>query len=402
MANRDVDGGSTGISSDTKGKIRKLLDPTEGAEGEWWDPSRLTNLAIMGLILLSIVAIMLETVDSLAVAYQSIFRSFEVFCVVVFTVEYLLRLWSFSPAESNEYDRRLDYATSSYMVIDLLAILPFYFGGVFDLRFLRVVRLFRVFRVLKIARYSESLQTMGAVAQKKKPDLVIAITVTAILMILSSSALYFAEHSAQPDDFSSIPATLWWSVLTLSTVGYGDVVPVTPMGQFFAGITSLLGIGLFGLPASILAAGFIEEATKSAGEDAAETNAETGSEYDFGEWIVDEIDVELGGDVAQRAAEVAADEDQLRLVAVADTGGAKIQSGLVDRSYHLDSAGDRTSTVSLDRDDDHADQVVVRSEFVDHSLAEPVRLSITSGLSEDAARSLVDEIETTLAERDIS
>ncbi|OIB57828.1 potassium channel protein [Natrialba sp. SSL1] len=229
----------------------------------------------MALIMLSVIAIILETVDPIEQQYGSVFRGFELISVTIFTIEYSLRLWSITSHEGYSGIRgRLRYARNPYMVIDFLAIIPFFLGGIVDLRFLRVIRLFRVFRVFKLARYSTSIQTMGHVLRKKKPDLVISVVVTAILLVLASSGIYYVEHEAQPDAFSSIPAAFWWAVVTMTTVGYGDVTPVTQAGQLLGGIVAFLGIGLFALPASILASGFIEEATEADND---------GDEFEFDE-----------------------------------------------------------------------------------------------------------------------
>ena len=246
-----------------KSKTYRLLDPDAGGP-----LGRYVDLAIMGLILLSVVAVVVETVDPVADRYGTALWYFEVFCVGVFTVEYAVRIWSITASERyrDPVTGRFRYAMTPYLVIDLLAILPFYLGGAVDLRFLRVLRLFRIFRVLKIARYSDSLRAMGAVLERKKPELLISIVVTSMLLVLVSSAMYYVERSAQPDAFSSIPATLWWGFVTLTTVGYGDIYPVTPLGQLLAGVSAFLGIGLFALPASILASGFIETATDDADE----------------------------------------------------------------------------------------------------------------------------------------
>lgn len=155
------------------------------------------------------------------------------------------------------------FASRFLLIIDLLAILPFYLAAVglgADLRFLRALRLIRLLRLLKLARYSESLAALSVVLRNKKPDLVIAVFANLILLTVASSAMYFAETAAQSETFTSIPQALWWGVVTLTTVGYGDVVSVTTLGRFLAGVTAVLGIGLFALPASILASGFIEVA----------------------------------------------------------------------------------------------------------------------------------------------
>lgn len=216
----------------------------------------------MGLIALSVTAVTLETVAPLSERYRNLFLGFEIFSVGVFTIEYGLRLWSITTVKkySDPIFGRLRFATTAYMIIDLLAILPFFAGALlFDLRFLRALRLFRFGRVLKFSRYSSSLRTMGLVMNRKKPELIITFSATTILLFVSGSLMYFVEHQAQPEKFSNIPETLWWAVITLTTVGYGDVYPVTPLGKLLTGIIALLGIGLFALPASILASGFLEE-----------------------------------------------------------------------------------------------------------------------------------------------
>lgn len=225
---------------------------------------RVVDWTIMLLIVLNVLAVVVGTVDWVYERYATLLRRFEVVSVVVFTVEYLGRVWS-STADSN-YDHplwgRLRYASRPMLVIDLLAIAPFYMGAfLLDLRFLRVLRLFRFFRLLKLARYSEAMRSFSHVLRDKREDLVITFSSTLLLLVFSSSVMYYAEHQAQPEAFSSIPAALWWGVVTLTTVGYGDVYPVTPLGKLLGAVIALLGVGLVALPASILASGFIEEAS---------------------------------------------------------------------------------------------------------------------------------------------
>ena len=148
-------------------------------------------------------------------------------------------------------------------LVDLIAILPFFLSFfAFDLRFLRTIRLFRLFRVLKFVRYSESLKLFGKVIRRKKEELVVTATIMFVLVILTSSFIYLAEHEAQPDKFTDIPTSMWWAIVTLTTVGYGDVFPVTPMGKVFAAFIAILGIGMFALPTGILGASFVEEMEK--------------------------------------------------------------------------------------------------------------------------------------------
>lgn len=256
--------------AELKRRTFELLDADRGGT-----VGQAIDLSIMSLILLSVLSIIAGTVDWIANEYGALFGYFELVSVTVFTIEYVLRLWSITSHKGYSGVRgRVEYATTPYMIIDALAILPFFMGGIVDLRFLRVIRLMRVFRVFKLARYSHSIQTMGCVLKRKKPDLVISVVMTSILLVLASSGIYYVEHNAQPEVFSSIPAAFWWGVVTMTTVGYGDVTPVTQTGRLLGGFVAFLGIGLFALPASILASGFIEEATDDGDESSEEAELE--------------------------------------------------------------------------------------------------------------------------------
>lgn len=180
----------------------------------------------------------------------------------MFTVEYILRAWSstFSESYRSPVTGRLRYMLTPLAVIDLLAIVPFYlpFLGV-DLRSFRALRLFRIVRIFKLGRYSTAMQLTGRVIASRGPELITTLSILLVLMLLSASLMYYAEHDAQPDAFSSIPAAMWWAIATLSTVGYGDVYPLTPVGKLLASVIALLGIGMFALPTGILGAAFVEE-----------------------------------------------------------------------------------------------------------------------------------------------
>ena len=227
--------------------------------------SRLVDGLILSLILLNVAAIILETVDPLHDRYALWFDSFEILSVVAFTVEYLLRLWSCTvhPKYASPLSGRWRFARSPMAVIDLLAFLPFYLtlGGM-DLRFLRLLRIFRIFRVAKLFRYLEALQTFGRVIRAKREELVVTLMILLILLVFSSTLVYYAEHEMQPEVFSSIPAAMWWGIATLTTVGYGDVYPVTPLGRLLAAFITVLGIGMFALPTGIIGSGFVEELQK--------------------------------------------------------------------------------------------------------------------------------------------
>jgi voltage-gated potassium channel len=154
---------------------------------------------------------------------------------------------------------RVRFAMRPMSIIDLLAFLPFYlpFLGV-DLRSLRVLRLLRVLRIVKIGRYYSSLGLIACVVRSKMEELVLSSALMGLLLVVSSSVLYYCENAAQPESFSSIPATMWWAVSTLTTVGYGDMCPITPLGKFCASIIAILGVAMFALPTGILGAGFVE------------------------------------------------------------------------------------------------------------------------------------------------
>jgi voltage-gated potassium channel len=222
---------------------------------------RTFGLPLSALIITNVITVMLETVDDLPPAATAVFLAIELASVAIFTAEYVARLWSVGPGLTP----RVRFIFSFFALLDLLAILPFYVPAVLamDLRFLRAIRLVRLVRVLKLARYSQSLRLLGAVFRSKKSDLTITAFVVLILLVCASSALYIAEHEAQPESFSSIPAALWWGVVTLTTVGYGDIYPITLAGKVIGALVAFLGIGMFALPTGILASGFTREVERS-------------------------------------------------------------------------------------------------------------------------------------------
>jgi voltage-gated potassium channel len=228
---------------------------------------RYLNIGMMGLIALNVLAVILETEPSLYQPYQRFFDGFELFSVVVFTLEYLARLWTITlnPRFAHPVWGRLRFARQPLTLIDLLAILPFFLQIAFvglpfvDLRFIRAVRLFRFFRLGKMGHYSRSITRLVEVIRKKKEELVITLFAGLILLVVAASLMYYLEHDAQPEAFSSIPSALWWGVVTLTTVGYGDIYPTTVLGKILSALISFLGIGLFALPAGIIASGFAAE-----------------------------------------------------------------------------------------------------------------------------------------------
>ena len=217
---------------------------------------------MVALISLNVIAFAFETVYAISIPYKSYFNDFETISVAIFTVEYCLRLWSctFERQYRHPIWGRLKFMFQPLSAIDLLAILPYYLFVFFpNLVFVREIHLLRLARLLKIGRYSSSMRTLGKVIGSKRQDLLSATFTVFTLLMISASLVYFAEHASQPELFPNIPASMWWSVVTLTSVGYGDVYPITAMGKLLGGIISVLGLGLVALPTGILASGFAEE-----------------------------------------------------------------------------------------------------------------------------------------------
>jgi voltage-gated potassium channel len=224
------------------------------------------NVFLIALILLNVVAVVLQTVEPVERQFRGLLWALEVFSVTVFSVEYLARLWvcRLKSKFGHGLWGRLRYALTPVALIDLLAILPFFISGLtIDLRFLRVMRLLRLARILKLGRYSNALQLISRILVSKKEELAVALAAVLSLLLVASSFMYFIENRAQPEAFASIPHTMWWAVATLTTVGYGDVFPITPVGKLFGSLIAIFCLGLFALPAGIVAGGFSEELQRS-------------------------------------------------------------------------------------------------------------------------------------------
>jgi voltage-gated potassium channel len=242
----------------------RLYEVVESSSPDDWR-ARLFDGAMIVLILANIVAVIVETVDVVAQRFDTLFTAFEVFSVAVFTVEYLIRVWvsveDRLAERSHALTGRLRYMLSLPALIDLAAILPFYLSFLIavDLRFLRVLRLLRL---LKLTRYSPALETFGAVLYSQRRSLLASGFVMFSMLLFAASVIYLLERDVQPQAFGSIPHAMWWAMATLSTVGYGDVTPSTPVGQLFGGLVMVIGIGMFALPTGILASGFATELKK--------------------------------------------------------------------------------------------------------------------------------------------
>lgn len=216
---------------------------------------------IMGLIVLNVVSVIIEpSFKSSDVLH--FFRILETVSVVIFTIEYLLRVWVSDLHKPNlkSWKARILFMASAMAIIDLLAILPFYLPFIVsvDLRVLRILRLLRLTRILKINRYTDAMTVVVTVLKNKKEQLLSSFFVALMLLVLSSVLMYNAENEAQPELFSSIIHTMWWAVATLTSVGYGDIFPVTEFGKLLAAFIAIIGTGIVAIPTGIIAAGFTE------------------------------------------------------------------------------------------------------------------------------------------------
>jgi voltage-gated potassium channel len=252
-----------------------LAGDTEAHLSTWSDR---IDIAIMALIVLSVLGVVLESVSGVHATYGSVLTTFEYVAVAAFSIEYGARLWvcTLIPKFQAPITGRLRWAATPMAIVDLLAILPFYlpFLGV-DARFLRLFRLMRILRLAKLKRYLYTLRLFGRVWKSKRHEIIFTTALMLMMLLVSASLMYYAERAHQPDTFGSIPQAMWWAVATLTTVGYGDVTPISGLGRTLAAAVAMIGIGLFALPTSILGSGFVEELEKDrAIEDAVQSELE--------------------------------------------------------------------------------------------------------------------------------
>ena len=216
-------------------------------------------------VLISVTAVVLESVHRIDYSFHLQFVILDTVAVAIFTIEYVMRIYSSveEPGFKGAVSGRLKQAKTPSTVIDLLAILPFFLEvflhHLFDLRFLRI---FRLARLLKLARGSDASAVMFKVIAREWPVLVAATFIMFLLVILTASLGYLFEHEAQPEKFENIPTSIYWAVITLASVGYGDISPVTPVGRTVTVVLSLVGIGIFAIPAALLASSFSDELVK--------------------------------------------------------------------------------------------------------------------------------------------
>ena len=250
-----------GLSRNRVYQILELTDPEDKT-------SRLVSFAIVGLIIINVLAIVLESIPSFYSAYGEVFFRLEITSCIVFIIEYLLRVWASVEDPATVQDefgkqipnskRRINFMLKPLAIIDFLAFVPIFlqllFPGV-DLRFLRALRLLRVF---KLTRYFQSFEMILEVLHDEWRSLAGTMFIMLVILVIAACGLYYIERDIQPDKFGSIPEAMWWAMAALTTVGYGDAYPITPIGKIIGSIVTLLGIGMVALPSGILASSFSE------------------------------------------------------------------------------------------------------------------------------------------------
>ena len=208
------------------------------------------EIFIQTLILLSIVSFSLDTIPNISEELSQILQGFEIFSISIFSIEYLLRIYVSK--------KPLQYIFSFYGFIDLVAILPFYLNGVLDLRFLRAFRILRIFRVVRLIKYNDALNRFKKAFAIVKEEIILFFLITIVLIFITSAGIYYFEHEAQPEVFKSVFHSAWWSIVTLTTVGYGDVYPITLGGKIFTFFVLMIGVGIVTIPAGLVATALLK------------------------------------------------------------------------------------------------------------------------------------------------
>lgn len=220
------------------------------------------QIFIVSLISVNVLVVIIETEESVLDEYGYLFTPFEVFSIIIFTGEYVSRLvvCKLNPKYQNSKFGIIRFVFTPMMLVDLAAILPFFLPFVVaDTRIIRIIRLLRLFRLFKLARYSDPMKTLGDAVKAKSGDLAVAFFILFIVLIFASSLMYYAENEAQPEIFSSIPSSMWWGVITLTTIGYGDTYPVTVVGKIIGAGVAVIGIAVYAIPTGIMASAFTEQ-----------------------------------------------------------------------------------------------------------------------------------------------
>lgn len=244
-----------------KRRTFEILSPAEKGD----IPSLICDIAILILIFINVIIVIADTF-TLSANIKNVLSKIEFFSIIFFTAEYILRFWvaDLEYPKISFFKAKIKYIFSFLAIVDLLAILPFYLLLIVsvDLRILRMLRIIRLLRIFKINRYSDAFLSIGSVFRQKSRELISSVSVVLILMIIAAVLMYNVENQAQPETFPNAFAALWWAVATLTTVGYGDIYPVTVAGKILSTIVALLGIGLVAVPSGIISSGFMEHVTK--------------------------------------------------------------------------------------------------------------------------------------------
>ena len=222
-----------------KEKLRVIVEESDTKLGKLFD------LVVQLLVVISLLSFSLETLPNLSKNQIFILKLIEIVIITIFSIEYLLRIFV--------TNKKFKYIFSFYGLIDLLTILPFYLSLTIDLRSLRALRLLRLFRILKLVRFNKAINRFQEALKIAREEIIIFIFATCIVLYLSSVGIFFFENAIQPDKFSSVFHSLWWAIVTLTTVGYGDIYPLTLGGRIFTFFILILGLGVVGIPAGLIA-----------------------------------------------------------------------------------------------------------------------------------------------------
>jgi len=245
-----------------KEKLYKIVE--KGSHGK--SMNQTFDFVILTLILLSVLSMILESIDGLNSDLLWKINIFDIIAVAIFTIEYVIRIYisGLTHESENKFKSALKFIFSPLGLIDLFAIIPFYLPMliVLDLRFLRILRLTRFLRILKLNRYNDSLNLIWTVIKEKKSELAVTGFVSFLILLIASFIMYYVEGEKQPDQFPNIVASFWWAIATLTTVGYGDVYPITGIGKVISGLIAVMGIGLVALPTGLISAGFMNKIEK--------------------------------------------------------------------------------------------------------------------------------------------
>ena len=256
------------LYSDIKRNVFRIIQPSADPANDCL-LSRIFDSVIMTLIVFSVLSVFICTFSIPDWLYRILIRV-EFVSIIIFTVEYALRIWTANLLYPglNPVRARIRYITSPMAIIDLISILPFLVPVLhtYNLVGVRIFRLVRLLRIFKLNRYSDALASIGEVFRKRSQQMIASTFFVFIILLLASLLIYYAEHDAQPEQFGNAFSGLWWAVATLTTVGYGDIYPITPLGRFLGAIIAILGIGVVAVPTSILSAGFMDSLEKQISE----------------------------------------------------------------------------------------------------------------------------------------